>query len=937
MMARLPYLVVGLMACLLAASALIGWPDRGWAEEAKESRATAGDRSADAASSRDKTPVDAGALRPLWTTSRVIGSPEPPRPYTVEPIFTTQAWKAPIYAITEPAAHQLLVILQGGEAERPSRVVRLPDDPQTQVEPTLFLELSRRLIYGLVFHPDYANNRFVYVFSNGPTGEPERVNRISRFTVRADEPRDCDSSSELVVLEWRSMGHDGGDLVFGHDGMLYITSGDGTSDSDGWVTGQDLRDLAGGVLRIDVDRPAPNLNYSVPEDNPFVKLPGARPEMWAYGLRNPWRMTMDPKTGQIWVGNNGQDLWETAHLLRRGENYGWSVFEGSHPFHAQGPIGPTPPVPPTLEHSHAEARSLTGGVVYYGDSLVSLQGVYVYGDYSTGKIWGAKHDGQQVIWHQELADTSLQIAGFARTDRGDLIVVDHAGGLFRLVPTPPAESLPDFPDKLSETGLFQSVADYRVAEGVIPYEVNAPGWHDGASTDHHLAIPGDGIIQYTNDRAWTLPEGTVLMQTLFFGKEPGWLDDPPTRPQVRRIETRLLTRQQGEWNGYSYRWNDEQTDATLVAAGGEDMLLALPDGRGHPWHVPSRTECMNCHSRAVGYLLSMTAVQQNRLRGDSKGPDAAEAHRPYHWESLGLFGSEKPDVTHKRGPVRPLVNPYDETQSLEQRVRSYLHTNCSGCHVEAGGGNARMELEWIRDLDEMRVVDVRPLHDTFGINNAMLVAAGDPDRSVLVHRISRRGTGQMPPLVTQHVDDAAVKMVREWIATLPSPYPVVQHWRLQDLQDQLVDESHQATDDQRSSGRKSFDRLGCAQCHRFEEKGGGAGPNLDDVASRLTPFELLEAIVDPSKKVAPEFATTVFELTDGRVVEGRILEETTDHVLIQTSSSFTPPIKITLDQIEHRTLSGNSLMPVGTLDTLTADQVSDLIIFLKSAARPTPK
>ena len=129
-------------------------------------------------------------------------------------------------------------------------------------------------------------------------------------------------------------------MAFGHDGMLYITTGDGTSDSDTWNSGQTLDDLLGSVLRIDVDRRDGERPYAVPPDNPFVDTPGARPEIWAYGLRNPWRMGVDPKTGQIWVGNNGQDLWETAYLIRRGENYGWSVYEGSHPFYLERKRGP---------------------------------------------------------------------------------------------------------------------------------------------------------------------------------------------------------------------------------------------------------------------------------------------------------------------------------------------------------------------------------------------------------------------------------------------------------------------------------------------------------------------------------------------------------------------------------------------------------------------
>jgi glucose/arabinose dehydrogenase len=314
-----------------------------------------------------------------WTTSRVVGSPDPPLPYSVEKTFTKIKWQSPIYATAEPHIDSLLIVQQGGEKDRPSRVLRVPDEPSTDQVETL-LVVSNRLVYSVAFHPGYRTNGYLFVFSNGPTPEPNRTNRISRFTVERQAPHRCDPSSERTIIEWRSAGHDGGGIVFGHDGMLYISSGDGTSDSDTWVTGQDLSDLLGGVLRIDLEHVEGNQRYSIPKDNPFVGLKNARPELWAYGLRNPWRMTIDRKTGQIWVGVNGQDLWETAHLIRRGENYGWSVYEGSHPFYLNRKLGPTPPVLPTIEHSHSEARSLTGGIVYYGDELSELNGAFVFGE-----------------------------------------------------------------------------------------------------------------------------------------------------------------------------------------------------------------------------------------------------------------------------------------------------------------------------------------------------------------------------------------------------------------------------------------------------------------------------------------------------------------------------------------------------------------------------
>src|SRR5205823_3019051 len=186
------------------------------------------------------------------------------------------------------------------------------------------------------------------------------------------------------------------------------------------------------------DHPNEGRAYSIPKDNPFYGQQGVRWETWAYGLRNPWRIAVDAKTGHVWVGQNGQDLWEQAYWVRKGDNYGWSVYEGSHPFYPNRKLGPTPHVKPTVEHHHSEARSLTGGVVYHGDKFAELRGAYVYGDYSTGKIWGVRHDGTRVVWHKELADSRLQITGFALDPRGELLICDHRGksGFYTFEPTP---------------------------------------------------------------------------------------------------------------------------------------------------------------------------------------------------------------------------------------------------------------------------------------------------------------------------------------------------------------------------------------------------------------------------------------------------------------------------------------------------------------------
>ncbi len=333
-------------------------------------------------------------------------------------------------------------------------------------------------------------------------------------------------------------------MTFGHDGMFYVTSGDGTSDSDTNIVGQDMGSLLAKVLRIDIDHLDPGKTYSVPKDNPFVGMKWARPEIWAYGVRNPWRMTIDRETGAIWVGQNGQDLWEQAYRLEKGANYGWSVMEGSHPFYPKRKPGPTPFVKPTVEHPHSESRSLTCGIVYYGAKLPELRGAYIYGDYSTGKVWGVRHDGKKVTWHRELADTRLQITGFGVDGKGEILIADHRGkgegGFYTLVPTPKDEAPTRFPTKLSDSGLFRSVKGHVMEPALIPYSVNAPLWGDRAFKQRWIALPGeDGYIELTPSRGWNFPDRTVIVKSFGLELEEG---NPASR---RWLETRFLTRQGG--------------------------------------------------------------------------------------------------------------------------------------------------------------------------------------------------------------------------------------------------------------------------------------------------------------------------------------------------------------------------------------------------------
>jgi uncharacterized repeat protein (TIGR03806 family) len=729
------------------------------------------------------------------TTSTVVGSPEPPPPYRVEKLFPKLKINYPICVRPQPHT-DLMFAIDEDAPYGPTRICRFHDNPDADnLEVLLPL---KDVAYDIVFHPHYLENGYVYIGSNGADATGKIKTRVTRYIVDRKPPYKFDPKSATVIIDWESNGHNGGSIAFGNDGMMYVTSGDGTADSDGNIAGQDMTKLLSKVLRIDIDHPDPGKTYSVPKDNPFVGRDGIRPETWAYGFRNPWRMTYDSKSDQLWVGQNGQDLWEQAYLVHPGENYGWSIMEGSHPFYTDRKQGPTPIVKPTVEHHHSEFRSLTGGVVYRGKKFPDLDGAYIYGDYSTGKIWGVKHDGKQVVWNRELADSHLQITWIGADHHGELIIADHRGngkgGFYTFVPTPKG-IVSNFPKKLSESGLFESVAGHRMTAGAIPYSVNAQLWSDGAHKERWMVLPGEAPkIDFTHSRGWGFPDKTILVKSFALEMEAG---DPKSR---KWIETRFLTKQDGEWYGYSYLWNDEQTDATLVDRHGLDKEFVIRSSQGEQkqkWHYPSRAECMVCHSRAANFVLGLSELQMNRDHDYGGVVD----NQLRELEHLGLMQVNTPEELKKqfteqatakglkekrvdeyvqkqlqqeaKSPgsamafsadrYKHLVNPYDRTQDLDKRARSWIHANCSQCHVEAGGGNAKMELEFTTDRVGMRIFDVKPVHHTFGLPDARLIAPGHPERSVILHRISNRGEGHMPPLATNIVDREGVELIREWI------------------------------------------------------------------------------------------------------------------------------------------------------------------------------
>ena len=710
--------------------------------------------------------------------SRINGTPEPPLPFSTERVFPRLAFENPVDLISVPGTNRMLVVEVDGrlwtfpnqsDADEPVLAADMRDLPEAAAVDDEFK------LYGFAFHPDFKTNRQCFLCYVLKSGDP-RGTRVSRFRVLPTDPLRIDLTTEEIMITWQGGGHNGGSLQFGpQDAMLYISTGDGASafPPDIHKSGQDISDLLASVLRIDVDHPADGKPYSVPADNPFVDVEGARGEVWTYGHRNPWRMSFDRVTGDLWIGDVGWEMWEMIYRAEPGANFGWSLLEHTQAVHPNDPRGPTPITPPAAAHSHTESRSITGGYVYRGNRLGALAGTYVYGDYVTGKIWGLDAESHEAT-PRELADTTLQIVCFGVDHNQELYVVAYDGTLHRLVVNPVSGQQSDFPGSLSETGLFASTANHQFAPGVIPYTIIAKPWADGTTATRFVAIPGEaklGLHQVSNiqkgdvKNEWSYPDGSVLGKTVLL----------PTGPKTqRRLETQILHRNSDQWEAYNYIWNDEQTDALLAVGPGIDRTIEIRDPaveggvRQQTWHYASRTECILCHTTRGGSIYGFRPAQLNREFDYGSATDnqlRTLAH-------IGLFGEPlvagHPTDNPPIDQLPQMTDPFDTKAPLEDRARSYLHINCGTCHRRGGGGTASIELVETLSLDATRILS-KPTQGTFGIVDPWIVAYRDPNRSVLYYRMSKLGRGRMPHFGSQTVDTDGLRLIHDWIRQLDHP------------------------------------------------------------------------------------------------------------------------------------------------------------------------
>ncbi len=910
-----------------------------------------------------------------WTSSRIHGSPEAPKPYVSEQVFTRIELNEALEMIAVPGVGRFVAVEKGG------KIWSFKDSPNSSAK-DLLIDLKPghsplQFAYSIAFHPKWQENGYVFItYAYG-----DKVldgTKLSRFKLTQQEPPVLDPKSETVLLTWRSGGHNGASLQFGPDGMLYISTGDAEvpSPPDPLNTGQDISDLLSSILRIDVDHAENGKAYAIPKDNPFLTTPKAMPEIWAFGFRNPWKISFDTK-GRLWCGDVGWEQWEMIHLVQRGGNHGWSAMEASQPIKPETQR-PEPIIPPVAAHPHTEAASITGGYVYHGNRFPELHDAYIYGDYETGKIWALWHDGKQVTRREEIADTPHKIVTFGLSGDGEIYWMDWQKNtpIYRLASNPAVGKPSHFPRKLSETGLFTDTAAQTPAPGVLPFEIAEPMWQDGATATRFVALPeGKSIKTTVSGKADKLnykvewPSDSVLARTISLKK---------------KIETQVLHFDGETWNGYSYRWNDANTDAELVGVDGEEFTL---DNK-QPWRIHGRAECARCHTNWSGFALGFQ-------------PD----------QLVSIGGKQPADVLDAVFMDRlknHLVSSHDANADLELRARSWLHANCAHCHRRHGGGSVQLMVNADLPTTETMMIYEKPVRGDFGIADSAVIYPGAPHRSILLDRIARVGSGRMPMIGAREVDRGGLILLRNWILSLPpnvddklaaedkktwkdymetmvlmsaekspkidnplsffhSPFhmmnTVLVKWLPQPLNDQIIHaalsskEAHDiALFEQFVPPEKRIKTLGtnidpkkllsvqgdakrgselismtgklatCLACHIVKGIGRDFGPDLTQVGTRLSREQILESLMKPSLVIQPAYLAHSVELNDGRVQTGFVIERTDQALKLKLVTGTTESYPLTT--VKSDKPLPVSIMPEGLLQTMTQQEAADVIAYL---------
>ncbi|MFT4550633.1 MAG: putative repeat protein (TIGR03806 family) [Verrucomicrobiales bacterium] len=696
----------------------------------------------------------------------------------------------PVAMVSPPADMRLFVVDRVG-------IIRVIPDLDTPV-PEVFLDITDRVesvmgeegLLGLAFHSDFATNGYFYVFYTRTNLDESIVHddTLARFSVSATDPDRADSASESMMIRqegdrW-SRPHNGGDLHFGPDGYLYASLGDADYQNDAQRIDLDFK---ASLLRIDVDQRPGNLapnphaavvgGYSIPADNPFVGATSfngstvdpaeVRGEKFAVGLRNPWRFSIDAVTGKILLGDVGGGSFEEINDIVSGGNYGWPFREGAAPQSGTPPAGVTL-IDPLMAYGRDDGLSVIGGFVYRGSRLPELNGRYIFSDWGNAEIRAIDPAASAPAAYDILA----QAFGFGPTAiapdprNGDILVCNNTGwgtSIHRLVRNE-SQTTDNLPATLSATGAFSDLVTLAPSAGVIPYEINVPFWSDDAIKIRWFSVPDlADTVGFDAEQPWAFPEGSVWIKHFEIEMTEG---DPSSR---RRLETRFLVKTEDNVYGVTYRWNIAETDATLVDEAGEsEQLTRTLDGitAQQTWTYPSRASCLQCHTPDGGHALGFDTAQLNLSR-----PYDSETHNQI--DALQLAGYLVSSPPRPRA-LKALAKAEASAASIEFRARSYLQANCAQCHD--GSGVVNWDARLRTPLDLTGIIG-GALNDSAGDPDNRVIAPGDRAHSMLLTRISTRGSGKMPPIASHLVDPDGVALITSWVDSLAT-YQDYETWSI---------------------------------------------------------------------------------------------------------------------------------------------------------------
>ena len=717
---------------------------------------------------------------------------------------------APVRIIDFPEENHILVLSKGG---------MIHSIDVMDLESEIVLDISDRTFklgdcgtVGIALHPEFdpgvsGNKSRVFLFyktkPNVEEWDAKGFNRLSSFDWNAAEQRFDAGSEQILIQQYdRSTWHDGGAMFFGPDGFLYLALGDEGAEDHQLASTQRLDGgLFSGIIRIDVDndpgrshpirrQPKSNAtepagwestysqNYSIPNDNPFLDPQGTiLEEFYAIGLRSPFTMNYDEDLEQIWLADVGSDKVEEINLIARADNCQWPYLEGTLPSELHEK--PEDYIGNEREVYHELARDLSscviGGGTYQGTVFPNLNEKYLFADFNKNKLMALSNEPgveeQEIeVLIADIRSLGLDlpekagITGVFEMKNGDILIsvmgdsfIDN-GRIFRLRKR---TEIPDPPSRLSELGVFEDLSTLEPVEGILPYDVNAALFSDGALKRRWIAVPNDGNfdtsseqIGFSREGDWRFPEGTVFIKHF---------ELPVREDSIAALETRFLV--MGENNisyGLTYKWNDEGTDAILLGGGSSrhfDIYEGSQYSHSQEWVFPSRSQCIECHNSNAEYVLG---VKTHQLNKEMYYPHLGEERNQLSYLSeAGILDSwiDNPEEYLRSKDIE------DPESDLEWRIRSYLDANCASCHRFGGLQDVFLDFRLQSARSLKSYIDL-PNNSHASTESGKVIVAGDHSSSELWIRDASQETNKMPPLGRVFVDQVYVDSLAKWIDSL---------------------------------------------------------------------------------------------------------------------------------------------------------------------------